>query len=76
MMNDLGLSVCTNWMIQGYSLSMFAEMRGYATEELEQIDKKSQEIEEKMEKREDRFMEKHGPDRSKWSDDTWEEYED
>ena len=64
-MNDLGLSVCTNYMMAGYSLRMFAEMRGYATEELEQLDKKSQEIEEKAEKREVQFMKKYGTDRSK-----------
>jgi hypothetical protein len=74
-MKELGLSVCTNYMMAGYSLRMFAEMRGYATEELEQLDKKSQEIEEKMEKRESDFMEKYGIDRSKWSDDVWEKYE-
>ena len=67
-MKELGLSVCTNWMMAGYSLSMFAEMRGYATEELEQLHKKSQEIEEEMEKRETKFLEKYGADRSKWSD--------
>jgi len=74
-MKELGLSVCTNWMIPGYSLRMFAEMRGYATEELEQLDKKSQEIQEEMEKREAQFMKKYGTDKSKWSDDVWEEYE-
>jgi len=50
---------------------MFAEMRGYATKEIEQLDKKSQEIEEKAEKREAKFMEKYGTDRSKWSDEVW-----
>jgi len=74
-MKDLGLSVCTNWMMTGYSLRMFAEMRGYATEELEQLDKKSQEIEEKIEKREAQFMKKYGTDRSKWSDETCKKYE-
>ena len=54
---------------------MFAEMRGYATKEIEQLDKKSQEIEEKAEKREAKFMEKYGTDRSKWSDEVWEKYE-
>jgi hypothetical protein len=74
-MKELGLSVCTNYMMAGYSLRMFAEMRGYATEELEQLGKKSQEIEEKMEKRESQFMKKYGTDRSKWSDDIWDKYE-
>lgn len=74
-MKDLGLSVCTNWMIPGYYLRMFAEMRSYATEELKQIDKKSQEMEEKMEKRESEFMEKYGADMSKWSDEILEKYE-
>jgi len=54
---------------------MFAEMRGYATKEIEQLDKKSQEIEEKAEKREAKFMEKYGTDRSKWSDEVWGEFE-
>jgi len=74
-MKELGLSVCTNWMIPGYSLRMFAEMRGYATEELEQLDKKSKEIEEKAEKRESQFMEKYGTDMSKWSAEILEKYE-
>jgi hypothetical protein len=74
-MKELGLSVCTNYIMAGYSFQMFAEMRGYATEELEQLDKKSQEIEEKAEKRESQFMEKYGTDRSKWSDEVWEEFE-
>jgi len=74
-MKELGLSVCTNYMMAEYSLQMFAEMRGYVTEELEQLDKKSQEIEEKAEKRESQFMEKYGTDRSKWSDEVWEEFE-
>jgi len=74
-MKELGLSVCTNYMMAGYSLRMFAEMRGYATEELEQLDKKSQEMEEKAEKREAKFTEKYGTDRSKWSDEVWEKYE-
>ena len=74
-MKDLGLSVCTNWMMPGYSLRMFAEMRGYVTEELEQLEKKSLEIEEEMEKREAKFLEKYGTDRSKWSDEVWEKYE-
>ena len=74
-MKDLGLSVCTNWVMAGYSLRMFADMRGYAIEELEQLDQKSQEIEEKVEKREAKFMEKYGTDRSKWSDDVWDEFE-
>ena len=74
-MKGLGLSVCTNWMTPGYSLQMFAEMRGYATEELEQLHKKSQEMEEKMEKRESQFMEKYGADMSKWSDEILEKYE-
>jgi len=74
-MKNLGLSVCTNWMTPGYSLSMFAKMRGYATEELEQLDKKSQEMEEKMKRREAKFLEKYGADRSKWSADVWVEYE-
>jgi len=62
-------------MITRYSLQSFAEMRGYATEELEQLDKKSLKIEEKMEQRETQFMEKYGSDRSKWFDDVWDEYE-
>jgi len=74
-MKNLGLSVCTNYMTPGYSLRMFAEMRGYAADELEQLDKKSQEMEEKMEKREAEFLEKYGTDRSKWSADVWEKYE-
>lgn len=73
-MKGLGLSVCTNWMMPGYSLSMFAEMRGYASEELEQLAKKSHEIEEAMEKREAKFVEKYGTDMSKWTAEVWEEY--
>jgi len=74
-MKNLGLSVCTNYMTSGYSLQMFAKMRGYATEELEHLHKKSQEIEEEMERRETKFLEKYGADRSKWSAEIWEEYE-
>jgi len=74
-MKELGLSVCTNYLMAGYSLRMFAEMRDYATEELEHLDKKSQEIEEQMEQREAEFLEKYGTDRSKWSDEVWEKYE-
>jgi len=62
-------------MIPGYSLRMFAEMRGYVIEEIEQLDKKSLEIEENMEKRETKFMEKYGTDRLKWSAEVWEKYE-
>ena len=74
-MKDLGLGVCTNWMMPGYSIGMFAEMRGYAAEELEQLDRKSQEVEEEMERREPKFLEKYGNDRSKWSEDVWDEYD-
>lgn len=54
---------------------MFAEMRGYTTEELEQLDQKSSEIEERIKKRESQFMEKYGTDISKWSDDIRKKYE-
>lgn len=73
---ELGLGVCTHFMMSGYSLRSFAEMRCYATDEdLEQIDKKRLERAEKADKREADFMEKYGTDKAKWSDDTWEEYE-
>lgn len=75
-MKELGLSVCTHYMMPGYSVRMFAEMRGYVTEdELKQLDKKRLERAEKADKREAKFMEKYGTDKAKWSDDTWEEYE-
>jgi len=75
-MKELGLSVCTHYMMPGYSVRMFAEMRGYVTEdELKQLDKKRLERAEKADKRESKFMQKYGTDKAKWSDDTWEEYE-
>ena len=32
-MKELGLSVCTHYMMPGYSIRMFAEMQGYVTQE-------------------------------------------
>ncbi|MDH3313058.1 MAG: hypothetical protein OEM28_07920 [Nitrosopumilus sp.] len=73
-MKEFGLSVCTNWMMAGYSLRSFAEMRDYATEEeLKQRDKEKLERAKREDQREAKFMEKYGTDRSKWSDDVWDD---
>lgn len=75
-MKELGLSVCTHYMMSGYSLRSFAEMRDYVTaEELKQLDCQRLERAQKADKREAKFMEKYGIDKTKWSDDTWDEYE-
>ena len=75
-MKELGLSVCTHYMMTGYSIRMFAEMRNYVTqEELKQLDNQRLERAQKADKREAKFMEKYGTDKAKWSDDAWEEYE-
>ena len=74
-MKELGLSVCTHWMT-GYSIRMFAEMSDYVTvEELKQLDKEALERAQKADKREAKFFEKYGTDKSKRSDDVWDDYE-
>jgi len=74
-MLDLGLQICHNWRF-GYSLRKFANMRGYITEEeFKKLDEKIDERLKKEDEREAKFIEKYGPDKSKWSDDVWDEYE-
>ena len=74
-MRDLGMDVCHHWNV-GYTIRRFADMRGYVTaEEFYEIDKKIQEETRKEDAREAEFIEKYGIDKSKWSDDVWEEYE-
>ena len=74
-MNELGMKVCHHWRL-GYTIRKFADMRGYVTdEEFKQSDKRILEKMKKEDKREAKFMEKYGADKSKWSDDTWDEYE-
>jgi len=74
-MKDLGLAVCHNWRI-GFSLRKFADMRGYLTDdEFKKIDQEIVEREKKEDEHEAKFIEKYGVDKSKWSDDVWDEYE-
>ena len=74
-MRDLGMDVCHHWYV-GYTIRRFADMRGYVTpEEFQEIDKKIQEDIRKEDAREAKFIEKYGIDKSKWSDDVWDEYE-
>lgn len=74
-MKDLGMDVCHHWNI-GYTIRRFADMRGYVSdEEFQEIDKKIEEKARKEDAREAKFIEKYGADRSKWSDDIWDEYE-
>jgi len=74
-MKDLGLAVCYNWRI-GFSLRKFADMRDYLTDdEFKKIDQEIIEREKKEDAHEAKFIEKYGADKSKWSDDVWDEYE-
>ena len=74
-MKELGLEVCYSWNI-GYSIRKFAYLRDYVTdEEFQKLDKKELERLKKEDAREAKFIEKYGIDKSKWSDDVWDEYE-
>jgi len=74
-MKGLGMDVCYHWNI-GYAIRKFADMRGYVTdEEFKILDKKMLEDMRKEDVKEAKFVEKHGVDKSKWSDDVWDEYE-
>lgn len=75
-MKDPGMDVCHHWNI-GYTIRRFADMRGYVTtEEFQEIDKKMLDVMKKENAKEAKFIEKHGVDKSKWSDDVWGEYGD
>lgn len=74
-MKDLGMEVCYNGRI-GYSIRKFANMRGYVTEEeFTKLDKEMLDQMKKENEHEAKFIEKYGADKSKWSDDVWDEYE-
>jgi len=74
-MKELGLQVCYYWQ-NGYSIRRFADMRHYVTEEeFKKLDKEELEKLKKENEREAKFIEKYGADKSKWSDDVWDEYE-
>ena len=71
----LGFQICHNWRF-GYSLRKFANMRGYITEEeFKKLDEKIEERSKKEDEHEAKFIEKYGADKSKWSNDVWDEYE-
>ena len=74
-MKDLGMDVCHHWNV-GFTIRKFADMRGYVTEdEFKILDKKILDEMKKEDSREAKFIEKYGADKSKWSDDAWDEYE-
>lgn len=75
-MLELGLGLCTDeWqMYNTYSLTEFAEMRGYMTrDEINNVWSEIGEKERKQKEISDRFYEKHGPE-PKWTDEIWKEY--
>lgn len=75
-MYDLGLELCMDKLqIQmPYSLTRFAEMRGYMTrDEINRVWSEIGEKERKQKEISDRFYEKYGPE-PKWTDEIWTEY--
>jgi len=74
-------SLFTNDFSRTYNLGKFANLRGYLTiKELGSVLFKRAEARQEMERedkeREEKYIAKYGPDKSKWSEDVKEKYED
>jgi len=85
-MKDLGLDVCRSWVINGYLIELFADIRGYLSDEeikqrvrrREEASRKAQEEEiqmmEEEEKIEREYIEKYGSNKFKWPNGVFEKY--
>jgi len=74
-MKELGLGICFS-VDFGYSIRRFANMRGYISDsELEKLNKKTLEKIREANTEAAKFMEKHGVDKTGWSDEAADEYE-
>ena len=74
-MKELGLGICFS-VDFGYSIRRFANMRGYISDsELEKLNEESLEVIRKEDPVVAKFMEKHGVDKTGWSDDVVDEFE-
>ncbi len=72
-MDNLGLNVCRS--LGNYSISEFAEMREYVTDdELEEIYDAICDNEKREEEHNKYFEEKYGKDCLKWSEEVWDSY--
>ena len=73
-MKELGLKICHHHE-HGYSIRRFANMRGYLSDyELEQLDQKFIENVRKDNPKVAIFMQKHGSDKTLWSEETADEF--
>jgi len=85
-MKDLGLDVCRSWVINEYLIELFANIRGYLSDEeikqrvrrREEASRKAEEEERQMmeeaEKIEQEYIEKYGSNKFKWPSEVFEKY--
>ena len=74
-MKELGLKICHH-SDYGYSIRRFANMRGYLSDyDLEELNRKSIEKTRKNNPKIASFMQKHGADKTLWSEEIADEFE-